>query len=104
MEDSASLHHLLPTFWRSKLREYIESDIPSFDFAGFVVGGEYFPREFKFVFLFVFFSIKKSIALSPFRENKNQQKNENPIKMLKKKLFFCPNPLEFWLEALFLQQ
>jgi len=50
---------LLPPSWRSKVTEWIDEDIPSFDYRGFVVGdkedhavlGE--RRRFLFLFLFL---------------------------------------------------
>ena len=34
----ASLAHLLPPNWKAKVQEWLQEDIPSFDYGGFVVG------------------------------------------------------------------
>ena len=56
---------LLPPSWRSKVTEWIDEDIPSFDYGGFVVGdkedhavlwgkAKVFFLQFLFLFLFLF--------------------------------------------------
>jgi len=52
---------LLPPSWRSKVTEWIDEDIPSFDYGGFVVGDKedhavlWGKTKVLFLFLFPFF-------------------------------------------------
>jgi nicotinate-nucleotide pyrophosphorylase (carboxylating) len=35
---NSSLNHLLPPNWKTKITEWLQEDIPSFDYGGYVVG------------------------------------------------------------------
>ena len=34
----ATLNHVLPLNWKTKITEWLQEDIPSFDYGGYVVG------------------------------------------------------------------